>query len=198
MTMNITEARQKFAFKDYLAFTEELVANGRTSGPDQSDKLVEYTKLNLYRMQRVVKTLDIQPEVRDAFQAIRQPQKWTMLVEAWCGDGAQNLPVVAMLAELSPKIEFEILLRDQNLDLMDRHLTNGGRAIPKLIIENENGEVLFSWGPRPLPAQHLVAELKAREQKPTHDELVIEVQKWYVKDKGLALQRELAKMLSEL
>ena len=43
---------------------------------------------------------------------------------------AQNLPVVAKLAEHNPNIDLRIILRDENLDLMDEHLTDGGRSIP--------------------------------------------------------------------
>ena len=43
---------------------------------------------------------------------------------------------------------------------MDQHLTNGSRAIPKLIVFDKNDNELFSWGPRPAEAQNLFARLK--------------------------------------
>lgn len=41
---------------------------------------------------------------------------------------------------------------------MDLHLTNGGRAIPKLIVFDENDNKIFQWGPRPVEAQNLLQD----------------------------------------
>lgn len=47
----------------YLNLTEKLVAQGKTSGAIQNEELVNYTKLNLQRMLRVGKTMQILPEL---------------------------------------------------------------------------------------------------------------------------------------
>ena len=66
-----------------------------------------------------------------------------VISEGWCGDAAQILPVINKMALVSNKIEFRIVLRDENPALMDAFLTNGGKAIPKVImIDNESGEVI--------------------------------------------------------
>jgi hypothetical protein len=36
---------------------------------------------------------------------------------------------------------------------MDQYLTNGGRSIPKLVAFDDDGQALFTWGPRPAALQ---------------------------------------------
>jgi len=52
-----------------------------------------------------------------------------VLVEDWCGDAVNTLPVIGRLAEHASNIELRVVGRDANLDLMDAHLTNGSRSI---------------------------------------------------------------------
>jgi hypothetical protein len=53
------------------------------------------------------------------------------LAEAWCGDVYRELPTIVRIAEATG-VELRIFLRDQNADIMDEFLSNGGksRAIP--------------------------------------------------------------------
>jgi Thioredoxin len=191
--------RTQFTFDEYMALTTQLVAEGRTTGPIQTADYVHYTELNLRRMQRITKTAEIQPELAALVQALPGPQTWLVLTEPWCGDAAQNVPVIAMAAALNPEINLRLILRDDNLDLMDQHLTNGGRSIPKLIIlDGGTDAVLGTWGPRPKGAQDMVVAYKHMENKPPYSEFVIEVQKWYAQDKTLSCQQELAALLHTL
>ena len=58
------------------------------------------------------------------------------------------------MADLTPTIELKIVLRDDNDEIMQQFLTNGTRAIPKLVvIDAESSVVLADWGPRPEPAK---------------------------------------------
>src|SRR5215217_2298139 len=62
---------------------------------------------------------------------------YTRLVisEGWCGDAAQILPILNKMALASDKkIDLRIVLRDENDELMSQYLTNGGKAIPKVIV----------------------------------------------------------------
>ena len=56
-------------------------------------------------------------------------------------DAAQSLPYFNKIVESSEKLELKILLRDENLELMDAFLTNGSRALAKLIILDKNLKV---------------------------------------------------------
>ncbi len=110
--------------------------------------IYDYRKLNFQRSSRLEKTFVPSEETRQIFSNIIKKQKWILITESWCGDSAQNLPIIAKLAELNSLIDFKIVLRDSNLDFMDLYLTNGGRAIPKLIVFDENDNELFRWGPQ--------------------------------------------------
>src|SRR5690625_5653194 len=78
----------------------------------------------------------------------------------------------------------KLILRDENLELMDRYLTNGGRSIPKLIVYDPNAEeVLGTWGPRPTEATKLIEDYRA-EHGVIDEKVREQLQVWYNKDKG--------------
>src|SRR5438105_5928122 len=80
---------------------------------------------------------------------------WHLLAlnEDWCGDSVNILPYVAKLAEATDNLDFRILGRDANLDIMDDHLTGNARSIPVIIVLNENFGECGWWGPRPAELQ---------------------------------------------
>jgi hypothetical protein len=180
----------------YRALFHQVVDQHATTGPDQSDELVAYTKLNQSRMHRNEKTVKLLPEVVEALQHA-PTMTWLVLTEAWCGDSSQVLPVIDLLAEAAPRIKLRILLRDEHPGLMDRYLTHGGRSIPKLIAVDPAGKELFTWGPRPQTPQEMVWANKRSplaEQLPK-DAIYAKVHAWYAADKGVQVQREIAALL---
>lgn len=177
----------------YLDLIRDLLSEQKTTGPNQGEDLVAYTKLNLQRMERLNKTLEINAELEKKVNDIKEPQTWLCITEAWCGDAAQNMPLFARLAEMNPNITFKIILRDENLELMDRYLTNGGRAIP-VMIGTANGEELWKWGPRPVKAQEMVMAFKQHPDK-TFEELKTALHTWYAKNKTADQQEELLQLL---
>ena len=82
------------------------------------------------------------------------------ITEDWCGDAMVNNPIIRKTAEAAGT-EVRTVLRDADTDLIDRYLTNGGRAIPMYVLLNEAGEVVGKWGPRAPQLQELVMELRA-------------------------------------
>ena len=185
----------------YHAYTEliaDVLAQGRTTGPDQSEAMVHYTQLNQQRMHRQEKSMVVLPSAEALIKTIGLPQTWLVLTEAWCGDASQSTPVMHGLAALNPLIELKFLMRDDNLPLMDRYLTNGvSRSIPKLIgIDTSTSEELFTWGPRPAPLQAIFMEMKAAGIE--HRVMVEEFQRWYNKDKTVTIQQELSTLASSV
>ena len=101
--------------------------------------------------------------------------------------------MLARLAKENGDINLRILFRDENEELMDHFLTNGSRSIPKLIAIDEQREVLFEWGPRPETAAELFQKLKAEGWE--KEQILLELHKWYAKDRGVSVEAELiAKM----
>lgn len=89
----------------------------------------------------------------------QQSLHFLTITEDWCGDAMMINPVIRKLAEAAG-IDFRVALRDEDTSLIDRHLTNGGRAIPMILILNEQGELLGKWGPRAPEVQQIVDELR--------------------------------------
>lgn len=85
-----------------------------------------------------------------------------VLTEDWCGDAMVNVPILLKIAEKSG-IEVRMLLRDQNLELMDQYLTNGtSRAIPIFVFIDKEGNERAVWGPRAEMVQKYVDEQRSK------------------------------------
>lgn len=183
------------AYNDYLTLIDEKIAQKASTGHEQNQMLTDFTKLNRTRMKRLDKTQQILPELEIITKEITEKQVWLVLTESWCGDAAQNVPVLQKLAEMNPLIDLRLVLRDDNDELMQKYLTNGGKSIPKLIAVSADLEKeLFTWGPRPAAAQVEVKRLL--DENGGFNEKVKEgIQIWYNHDKGISMQHELMELL---
>ena len=171
------------SYNDYETLVKELYAKGESTTKGGDDSLLDYTKLNISRMKRLRKMTQLNHSVIEKVKSIKRPITWLVLSEGWCGDAAQNLPIINAIAEQNDNIDLRIVLRDENPDLMQAFLTNGNMAIPKLI-QVENEEVTNTWGPRPTIAKKMVADYKAEHGTLT-PEFKKDLQIWYNQDKGL-------------
>ncbi len=142
-------------YESYRKLIDELLLQGKNTRPKQSEQLTEYTSQNVAKMKTIDETIQVNPEIKSLITSVRQPQTWIVLTEGWCRDAAQFLPVIHALAKLNTHIDLKLLLRDDNLDLMDQYLTNGkSRSIPRLIAVNSDiMEELFNWGASPAIVQ---------------------------------------------
>jgi hypothetical protein len=191
-------AKNGLSYQAYRKLVEKLLSENKATGPNQSDELVAYSSLNQTRMNRLDKKTKIDPELQRQLQGIQRKQLWLVISEGWCGDAAQNLPVINQMTELSENIDLRIVLRDENLELMDKYLTNGGRSIPKLIvIDTQNEEVLGTWGPRPKTAQAMVVEFKNTNPNAPYSELSEQIHLWYARDRSQTIQGEFKDLLTQ-
>ena len=181
---------RSISFNEYYTLIERLANEGGTTGYDQSQTYVEHTKLNYSRIKRILKTTEPLAEVTNTTDCFDDKITWLVIAESWCGDAAQNVPVMQKMAEVNPNINLRVILRDENPDLMNRYLTNGGKSIPILICLDENLNELGTWGPRPKVLQDW---LKKEKANPTMEMSVLkeQFQVWYTKDKGQTLQQEM-------
>jgi Thioredoxin len=184
--------QKAISYDAYKSLIDDLVNAGKATGPDQSEAMVHYTQLNQQRMHRVEKTIQVLPEVAAQLTSVNRAQVWLVLTESWCGDAAQSVPVIHALAKLNPLISLRLLLRDENLELMDRYLTNGvSRSIPKLIaVDALTSEVLFTWGPRPAALQESFEGM--RSEGLPYQVIKEELQRWYNQNKTVMIQEEMA------
>jgi len=192
--MNIKEAKIKgneFSYSELLNLVKTLFAKNLVTGLEQSEAKLEATKINIQRFDRIYKTTALNEDLKNALKNIKTPQIWYLIVEGWCGDCAQIVPVIARIAEASDKVELKIILRDENPEFMDAYLTYGGKSVPKLISYNKHtGEELYQWGPRPQKIQAMVKSFKQENPEVNHDEFVKNVHTWYAQDKTQSIQND--------
>ncbi len=196
MKMIIAESLlRSYTYDEYRKIVSDLLHQGLSSGDEQSDDLTNYSKLNDVRMHRLDKTMTIDETSIQQLLSLKGKYIWLVLSEGWCGDAAQLLPIFNKMALLAVAIDLKIVFRDENQELMNMFLTNGSKSIPKLLIlEKETLEVLKNWGPRPKRATQLIKSYK--EQYGIIDETAkIELQMWYLQDKGLSTQKEIIDLM---
>lgn len=187
---------KSMTFAEYLKLIDELLLEGKTTGEIQSEAMFGYGKLNRQRMKRIEKTVALNDSLEEKTGNVKARWIWLILTEGWCGDAAQNIPIIEKIAALNPNIETRYVLRDENLELMDKHLTNGARAIPKLIcLDAETLEEFGVWGSRPRAADEYLFEMKA--QKLEKPQMMENLQRWYMADGNQSIQNEFEKLLSE-
>lgn len=186
--------KKAISYSGYRTLVKGLLDEGKSTGPNQSEDLLNYSLLNDKRMKRLDKTVEISEATQAKISEVKEPQTWLVITEGWCGDAAQNLPVINKLAEGNDNIQLKVVLRDENVELMDNFLTNGGRAIPKLIALDNDNNVIGTWGPRPDVANKMVADYKAANGSLDAD-FKKDLQVWYNKNKGINLQENLVALL---
>jgi hypothetical protein len=188
-----------YSYVEYRKLITDLLSEGKSTGQEQSESLTNYSKLNEARMNRLEKTISISEEVISKLQNLDNHYIWMVISEGWCGDAAQILPIINKMASVSDKkIDLRIVLRDENEELMNQYLTNGGRAIPKIIVIcKEAGIVRTDWGPRPKGAVELMQNHK-KEFGVIDEKIKTDLQLWYLADKGVSVQRELMKIMEDI
>ena len=183
-------------FAEYLKLIDDLLAEGKTTGENQSETMFNYGKLNRQRMKRLEKTIELNESLKDAARKNNRKMIWLIITEGWCGDAAQNIPIIEKIAAENPNIETGYVLRDEHLELMDKYLTNGARSIPKLIaLDAETFEEIGVWGPRPQAAMDYFFEMKHQGlEKP---QMMENMQRWYLQDDEQSLQAEFEMLLKQ-
>jgi hypothetical protein len=193
-TLIINSIKKGIDYNSYRALVKDLIIEGKSTGLEETDALLNYSKLNDKRMDRLDKTIKLPEETQNSLNQLKNCYTFLIIAEGWCGDAAQILPVINKIAEVSIKIDLKIVLRDQNEALMNQYLTNGNKSIPKIIIVDKENNVINSWGPRPSIATRMVLDYK--EKNGTIDsEFKKDLQIWYNKDKGNSTQKDILNLL---
>ena len=183
------------SYQEYRELVSRHVSNGTSTGPNQTEALAQYTLLNDSRMRRLDKTTKIPDSILEKINDFKGSQTWLVLTESWCGDAAQTMPVMNKLAELNEDIDFRVVERDKNPELINAFLTNGAQSIPKLIVlDNNTNRIIGEWGPRPSTATDMVNSYK-KEHGSLSPEFKQDLQVWYNKDKGVSVAEDLTKLL---
>jgi hypothetical protein len=183
--------KEIFSYNSYKAFaTEVLLSRHELYPPEKHEQI----KINLHRMNRVEKQIQLDMDIRERLQDIDEPQIWLLIAEPWCIDSAYSLPVMSKMVSENPFINLYIVLRDQYQPVIDKYLTNGTRSIPKLIIFNNNIEI-GTWGPKPCNIKIELQKMKDKNPLISKSELHAKAVHLYNHDKGISIQREITHIL---
>lgn len=144
--------------------------------------------------QKMSSLAQLPTDLIDRARALAAPRRLLVLLEDWCGDAVNTIPMLAALVKAAPKLELKVLARDQNLDIMDAHLSpTGARAIPVVIVLDEKFTELGWWGSRPAELQQWVMSPEARAMDPAVR--YRQVRRWYARDRGRAALTEIIELL---
>ncbi len=148
------------SYDEYRAHWRERKEKSPDGKEPDERKMIHYLNYNWERQGHVHNNYGPSEDLRAAVGSIAEPQRWMVLTEPWCGDSAFLLPVIAEAGAINEDVTLRILLRDDNLDIMDQYLTEGSRSIPKLVAFGPDDRERFTWGPRPDAAQQQFEELR--------------------------------------
>ncbi len=188
---------KSMTFAEYIELIDDLLLDGKTTGTNQSDAMFGYGKINRQRMHRLEKTVNLEESLKEKVRALSVNWIWLVITEGWCGDAAQNIPLIEKIAAENEGIETRYVLRDENLELMDKYLTNNARSIPKLIcLDAETLEEIGTWGPRPQKAMEYFYEMRdgGKMEKP---QMMENMQRWYLQDREKSIQAEFSVLLDK-
>lgn len=187
---------KSMTYAEYIKLIDDLLTNGKTTGANQSEAMFNYGKLNRQRMKRLEKTVELNESLKNKARKNNRKMIWLIITEGWCGDAAQNIPIIEKIAAESVNIEMRYVLRDENLELMDKYLTYDARSIPKLIaLDAETLGEIGVWGPRPRAAMDYYFEMKKGGlEKP---QMMENMQRWYLQDDEQSLQAEFETLIEQ-
>ena len=157
--------------------------------PEQYTELLDDKQRDLHALYE--RRAEIDPV---AIDKLRSAGSFHVLVitEPWCGDSLAVFPVIVDLCRRAG-IDLRVVRRDEHLELIDRYLTHGGRAIPIAVVLDESFEEVSHWGPRPGPAQAIFNEHREEIAAGQIDKSEVhkKIRAFYARDKGQAVVEEL-------
>ncbi|MBB6672577.1 thioredoxin family protein [Cohnella nanjingensis] len=113
-------------------------------------------------------------KLREFFESLnnRDDLRSMIITADWCGDALRSVPVIFRALETAG-IATEVMIIEQHYDLLDQHLTLGGRSIPIVLFTDTGGHLLGKWGPRPQHVQDVMVAFKEANpdrEAPTYED----------------------------
>lgn len=155
-------------------------------------RYLETAEENLDLWHAIRRRARIPTDLQARADALPGRRRLLILLEDWCGDAVNTVPLLERLARDTEGVDLRVLGRDANPHLMDDHLTHGGRSIPVVMVLDDEGRELGWWGPRPSPLQRWV-----REEGLAMDaaDRYREARRWYARDRGRTTLEEVVEIM---
>lgn len=95
---------------------------------------------------------------------INRKMKVLVIGENWCGDCANGIPVISVLAETLGNWEFAIASKTPFEEEFIRHYCTAGRQkIPVIIFSDDDGDEIYRWVERPTRSYIILADLQSKK-----------------------------------
>lgn len=180
------------SIEEYHAYFEQIVEKKIVEKPYNEDYYFSYTEANFKRSKKIKKQVELNKKLYNLLDARTSSWTWVLITEPWCGDASFIQPIIEAVC-LAGEVQLRIAVRDKEEAIMNAYLTNGGKAIPKLVVLDENLKELFTWGPRPIELQTLIQDLL--KQGGSNDDKLKLAHQWYRKQGNEAVQQELLDLI---
>lgn len=190
--------QKALSYSAYKQLTQEIVCEKiPRAGMYMADKTFRYTRSNLERMIKVEESMTLSQKLYNQISELKKEWIWLVLSEPWCGDASWGTPALYLIACATDKIDFKILLRDSNVELMKHYQTAGSDSIPKLVcLRKGDLEEIGTWGPRPQVLHKMVLEGMQKSDFNYRDS-VRSIHAWYEKDMTCSIQEELIDLIKD-
>src|SRR5437868_7628324 len=89
---------KSMTYTEYIKLIDDLLLDSKTTGENQSEAMFNYGKLNRQRMHRLEKTVVLNDSLKKKVKNFQRKMIWLIITEGWCGDAAQNIPIIEKIA----------------------------------------------------------------------------------------------------
>jgi hypothetical protein len=103
----------------------------------------------------------VQKQSREKISRMNEKLHVLCIAENWCIDCANGVPIIAMLADMTPNWDFRIVSRDAFRKEFDTFYTTAGRRkIPLVLFADEDGDEIMRWIEKPMRSYQLLGMLR--------------------------------------
>ncbi len=135
-----------------------MVENAEWQKAVEYDEFLRNARENIELMKARYSDLVMSESYYDSLRNIQNNIRILVLGNDRCDDTAGNLPVLARIADASPKIELRILDSDANARYHQQFKVNGKRKTPVVLFLSSENEELCRWVERPNSVYKLINE----------------------------------------
>lgn len=181
------------SFDKYVVNTEKIASLDSDSLSPEEKSMQAHYQMGSRRMNRIRKSYQPDESLIKKWEKSNFDGKILIISEGWCADASMIVPVVGLF--FKDKNEVRVVYRDENPELIDMFLTNGGRAIPIILILDKDENVIGHWGPRPAYGKELLRRHKENPEEYPKDRFHSDVQVYYTKNKGFDIINEILELI---
>ena len=184
--------KKGYSFDQYLERIEDELEEQIEL--DDPKELVPLFAMNLKQSRDIRKNFRYNPGMEKKAKSYNADLKILVISEGWCEDAAQIVPIVDRLAE-TIGVELKIVLRDENLALMEEYHTDGSFSVPMVIGVTPEGEEAFRFGPRPAKAMVFTNRFKKDPDKYSKDDFIEDLDRFYLENHGQDIITEILELV---